>query len=129
MNRIEIETTPNCLFFCPVTGTQLLSPEAFTPSAATVFTHDSETGGVESYAPVFELLWEQVRSEPLDSGRYWSHWERFCEILAEKHPHIGIFSITERGIANGPYRLTVNIGIDFTLKTQPRSRDCGRQPD
>jgi hypothetical protein len=122
MQAIELDfDQPN--FFCPMTGRQILSEEACTPSPATVFVYIQDEN-------VFHFVREDLRqsaeeietddgddeNDGVETGpdgqpRLRRPFEAMQTALPQ--PSVVDFVIRTCGIACGPTSLTVHIGIDM----------------
>jgi len=118
MTHIEMDVDDDFEFFCPRTGTAILGPEHFEPSAATAFYFVPE-------APDFQLLNDALvgKLKPLldaedqvdeeDISMTCDVFERFSRAVLTDHPNLVLFSFTSHGMACGPVSSTLHICIDF----------------
>ncbi len=115
MNLFEIDIDEAFDFYCPITGAQILGPDFFHPSPATVFTFSPEAGDFESIEEPYRSVWNQVEEKYADSEWGSDLWNRFCNRLLEEHPHILVFGFTTHGIACGPVSNKIYVAIDFAF--------------
>ena len=113
MNSFDLDIDDDFNFFCPITGTQILGPDFFEPSDATVFTFSPEAGDFDSIGQPYKSIWRRIQKKYGDDAFGDDLWKRFCRRLAKKHPNIMIFGFTTHGIACGPVSNTIYVAIDF----------------
>jgi hypothetical protein len=115
MNLFELDIDDSFDFFCPMTGEQILGPDFFHPSAATVFTFSPEASDFESIAEPFKTIWDEIESLYGEDEFGTDLWDRFCERLAKEFPNVLVFGFTTHGIACGPVSNTIFVAIDFAF--------------
>jgi len=113
MNIYELDIDDSFNFFCPITGTQILGPDFFEPSEATVFSFSPEACDFDSISEPYRSIWDAVARKHGEDDFGNELWNRFCKRLAKEHPNLLIFGFTTRGIACGPVSNTIYIAIDF----------------
>jgi hypothetical protein len=113
MNRFDLDIDDDFNFFCPITGTQILGPDFFEPSDATVFTFSPEAGDFDSIIEPYKSIWDQIGEKYGEEEFGDELWDRFCKRLAEEHPNLLLFGFTTHGIACGPVSNTIYVAIDF----------------
>ena len=128
MQIVPLELNHNT-FFCPVTGEQLLSPEDYHCSAATLFHFiDMEGGHLVDPTPEIEILYHDAL-EDINNGLYDAYDFRFnysdeakafeilvYEKLKQENNYV-LFEICNTGYACGPISNTVYIGIDMNYQS------------
>lgn len=128
MQIVPLELSHNT-FFCPVTGVQLLSPDDYHCSAATLFHFiDMEGGHLVDPTPEIELLYNEA-FEDINKGLYENYDFRFnysdeakafeilvYEKLKQENNYV-LFEICTTGFACGPISSTVYIGIDMNYQS------------
>ena len=113
MNSFDLDIDDDFNFFCPITGTQILGPDFFEPSDATVFTFSPEAGDFDSISEPYKAIWDEI-TEKYEEEEFGDElWERFCKRLTEEHPNLLLFGFTTHGIACGPVSNTIYVAIDF----------------
>jgi hypothetical protein len=128
MQIVPLELGHN-LFFCPVTGEQLLSSDDYHCSAATLFHFiDMEGGHLVDPKPEIELLYNEAL-EDINNGVYdaydfrydYSDEAKAFEILVyeklKQENNYVLFEICTTGFACGPISNTIYIGIDMNYKS------------
>lgn len=128
MQIVPLELSHNN-FFCPITGEQLLSPEDYYCSAATLFHFiDMEGGHLVDPTPEIEILYHDAL-EGINNGLYDAYDFRFnysdeakaFEILAyeklKQENNYVLFEICNTGYACGAISNTVYIGIDMNYQS------------
>lgn len=124
MNLFELDIDDSFNFFCPITGTQILGPDFFAPSEATVFTFSPQAGDFDSISEPYKSLWDKVQ-EKYGGDEFGDElWKRFRKRLAKEHPNLLIFGFTTHGIACGPVSNTIYVAIDFAYGCED-----GESPD
>jgi hypothetical protein len=113
MNSFDLDIDDDFNFFCPITGTQILGPDFFEPSDATVFTFSPEAGDFDSISEPYKSIWDEITEKHGEEEFGDELWERFCKRLAEEHPNLLLFGFTTHGIACGPVSNTIYVAIDF----------------
>lgn len=119
MNIYELDIDDSFNFFCPITGTQILGPDSFEPSEATVFTFSPEAGDFDSISEPYKRLWDKIEAKYGEDEFGNELWKRFCKRLAKEHPNLLIFGFTTHGIACGPVSNTIYVAIDFAHGGDP----------
>lgn len=114
MNLFELDIDDSFSFFCPVTGLQILGPDFFHPSAATVFTFSPEAGDFESIDEPYKAIWDEVEDQFGEDEFGSDLWNRFCARLGKEHPELLVFGFTSHGMACGPVSNTIYVAIDFS---------------
>ena len=113
MSSFDLDIDDDFNFFCPITGTQILGPDFFEPSDATVFTFSPEAGDFDSISEPYKAIWDEI-TEKYEEEEFGDElWERFCKRLTEEHPNLLLFGFTTHGIACGPVSNTIYVAIDF----------------
>ena len=120
MQQVELNLRADHIFFCPVTGDQILFEDDFIPSKATVFNYVDLEGGFFAYTN------DWVKKEIVELGinmsdEGWMSYEDFRKIMTEisgkfETENYVCFEITTRGIACGPMSSTAHICIDMNYK-------------
>ena len=113
MNTFTLDIDDDFNFFCPITGEQILGPDFFEPSAATVFTFSPEAGDFDLIDQPYKSIWMRIEKKYGDGAFGDELWKRFRSRLAKMHPNIMIFGFTTHGIACGPVSNTIYVAIDF----------------
>lgn len=113
MNSFDLDIDDDFNFFCPITGTQILGPDFFEPSDATVFTFSPEAGDFDSISEPYKSIWDEITEKHGEEEFGDELWERFCKRLTEEHPNLLLFGFTTHGIACGPVSNTIYVAIDF----------------
>lgn len=113
MNLFELDIDDSFDFYCPVTGTQILGPDFFHPSPATVFTFSPEAGDFDSIDEPYKAIWDSIEEQFGEDEFGNELWSRFCERLGKEHPNLLVFGLTSHGIACGPVSNTIYVAIDF----------------
>ena len=113
MNSFDLDIDDDFNFFCPITGTQILGPDFFEPSDATVFTFSPEAGDFDSISEPYKAIWDVIGEKYGEEEFGDELWERFCKRLTEEHPNLLLFGFTTHGIACGPVSNTIYVAIDF----------------
>jgi hypothetical protein len=113
MNIYQLDIDDSFNFFCPITGAQILGPDFFEPSGATVFTFSPEAGDFDSISEPYKSIWDEIEETYGDEEFGDELWERFCARLAKEHPNLLLFGFTTHGIACGPVSNTIFVAIDF----------------
>lgn len=60
MNLFELDIDDSFNFFCPITGSQILGPDFFHPSNATVFTFSLEAGDFDLIDEPYKAIWNGI---------------------------------------------------------------------
>ena len=118
MSLIKLDIDDSYNFYCPVTGEQILGPESFTPSSATVFTFSPEAGDFDSIEEPYKAVWEEIVEQCEDDYCSIDLWDVFCARIYEDYPSVIIFGFTSYGMACGPVSHTIYVAIDLTLGQQ-----------
>ena len=118
MNLFELDIDDSFDFFCPVTGAQILGPDFFSPSPATVFTFSPEAGDFDSIDEPYKLIWDAIEEQFSEDEFGSDLWNRFCERLRKEHPNLLVFGFTSHGMACGPVSNTIYVAIDFAFATE-----------
>lgn len=113
MNLFELDIDDSFDFYCPVTGSQILGPEFFHPSPATVFTFSPEAGDFDSIDEPYKAIWDSIEEQFGEEEFGNELWSRFCKRLGKEHPNLLVFGFTSHGIACGPVSNTIYVAIDF----------------
>ena len=113
MSLYELEIDDSFDFFCPVTGAQILGPDFFHPSPATVFTFSPEAGDFDSIDEHYRAIWDDIEDRFGEEEFGDELWKRFCRQLNEQYPNLLVFGFTSHGFACGPVSNTIYIAIDF----------------
>lgn len=129
MNLYELDIDDSFDFFCPITGSQILGPDFFTPSPATAFTFSPEAGDFESIDEPYKAIWDAIEEKRGDDEFGSELWTRFCERLAKEHPNLVIFGFTTHGIACGPVSNTIYVAIDFAHGGDDDAEECDEDED
>ena len=128
MQIVPLELSHNT-FFCPVTGVQLLSPDDYHCSAATLFHFiDMEGGHLVDPKPEIEVLYNEAL-EDINKGLYKDYDFRYhysleakafeilvYEKLKQENNYV-LFEICTTGFTCGPKSSTVYIGIDMNYQS------------
>jgi hypothetical protein len=128
MQIVPLELSHNT-FFCPVTGVQLLSPDGYHCSAATLFHFiDMEGGHLVDPKPEIEVLYNEAL-EDINKGLYENYDFKFnysdeakafeilvYEKLKQENNYV-LFEICTTGYACGAITNTVYIGIDMNYQS------------
>ena len=123
MNLFEIDIDEAFDFYCPITGSQILGPDFFHPSPATVFTFSPEAGDFETIDEPYRSIWNEVEEEHSDDDWGSDLWNHFCQRLREEHPNLLIFGFSTHGIACGPVSNTIYVAIDFAFGDAEHDED------
>jgi hypothetical protein len=128
MQIVPLELSHNT-FFCPITGEQILSPDDYLCSAATLFHFiDMEGGHLVDPTSEIELLYHEALKD-INNGLYnnydfrynYSDEAKAFEILVyeklKQENNYVLFEICNTGYACGPISNTVYIGIDMNYQS------------
>ena len=123
MSLFELDIDESFDFYCPITGSQILGPDFFHPSPATVFTFSPEAGDFESIDEPYKAIWDNIE-ERFGEEEFGSDlWDRFCACLNREYPNVLIFGFTSHGMACGPVSNTIYVAIDFAYSTEDEESD------
>ena len=113
MNLFELDIDDSFNFFCPITGSQILGPDYFHPSDATVFTFSPEAGDFDSIDEPYKAIWDGIEARCGEEAFRCELWKRFCDRLSAEYPNVLVFGFTSHGFACGPVSNTIYVAIDF----------------
>jgi hypothetical protein len=125
MNTFTLDIDDDFNFFCPITGSQILGPDFFEPSDATVFTFSPEAGDFDSISEPYKSIWDEMEKTHGEEEFGAELWERFCSRLLKEHPNLLLFGFTTHGIACGPVSNTIYVAIDFAYGCDEREGEEG----
>jgi hypothetical protein len=118
MNLFELDIDDSFSFYCPITGSQILGPDFFHPSAATVFVFSPEAGDFESIDEPYRTIWDEIEERYGEEEFGTDLWDRFCQRLNKEHPHLLVFGFTSYGMACGPVSNTIYVAVDFSYGSE-----------